>query len=85
MATLKTTLHETSMRNSPSLCKSIVAIDASQLYPKTLCQVRPPEIGIYIRYEPAKKCKETFANRIGDEFLYIWSCLIFSEPDSSEI
>ena len=37
------------IRNSSNVCKSIVGIDASQLYPFSMCQDRPT--GLYTRWE----------------------------------
>ena len=39
---------ETFIRKSPNLCKSIVGIDASQLYPYSMCQ--PIPTGLYTRW-----------------------------------
>ena len=44
----KTVVHETFIRNSTNLCKSIVGIDASQLYPYSMCQ--PMRTGLYTRW-----------------------------------
>ena len=40
---------KTFIRNSESICKSIVGIDANQLYPYTMCQPMPT--GLYTRWE----------------------------------
>ena len=40
---------ETFIRKSSNLCKSIVGIDASQLYPCSMCQPMPT--GLYMRWE----------------------------------
>ena len=45
--TRKAIVDETSIRNSKSICKSIVGIDASQLYPYSMCQRKPT--GLYTR------------------------------------
>ena len=39
--TRKTVVDETLIRKSSSLCKSIVGIDAGQLYPYSMCQPMP--------------------------------------------
>ena len=39
--TRKAVVDETFIRKSPNLCKSIVGIDASQLYPYSMCQPMP--------------------------------------------
>ena len=40
---------ETFIRNSRNICKSIVVIDASQLYPYSMCQ--PTPTGLYTRWD----------------------------------
>ena len=47
--TRKAVVDEKFIRDSTSLCKSIVAIDASQLYPFFLCQAMPS--GLYTRWD----------------------------------
>ena len=47
--TRKACVDETFIRNSSSVCKSIVGIDASQLYPYSMCQDIP--LGLYTRWE----------------------------------
>ena len=47
--TRKAVVDETFIRISENLCKSIVGIDASQLYPYSMCQPMPT--GLYTRWE----------------------------------
>ena len=47
--TRKTVVDETFIRNSGIICKSIFGIDASQLYPYSMCQPMPT--GLYTRCE----------------------------------
>ena len=47
--TRKAVVDETFIRNSTNLCKSIVGIDASQLYPHSMCQPMPT--GLYTRWD----------------------------------
>ena len=47
--TRKGVVDETFIRNSENICKSIVRIDASQLYPYSMCQPMPT--GLYTRWE----------------------------------
>ena len=47
--THKAVVDETLIRKSTTLCKSIVAIGASQLYPHSMCQPKPT--GSYKRWE----------------------------------
>ena len=47
--TRKTVVDGTFIRNSGNICKSIVGIDASQMYPYSMCQPMPT--GLYTRWE----------------------------------
>ena len=47
--TRKAVVYETFIRDSSNICKSIVGIDASQLYPFSMCQDMPT--GLYTRWE----------------------------------
>ena len=47
--TRKAVVDETFIRKSTNLCKSIVGIDASQLYPYSMCQLMPT--GLYTRWD----------------------------------
>ena len=47
--TRKAVVSETKIRSSSNICKSIVGIDASQLYPYAMCQPMPT--GLYTRWE----------------------------------
>ena len=47
--TRRAVVDETFIRKSENVCKSIVGIDASQLYPFSMCQPMPT--GLYTRYE----------------------------------
>ena len=47
--TRKAVVDETFIRKSSNLCKSIVCIDASQLFPNSMCQTMPT--GFYMRWE----------------------------------
>ena len=47
--TRKAVVDETFIRDSTNLCKSIVGIDASQLYPFSMCQEMPT--GLYTRWD----------------------------------
>ena len=39
VSTRKTVVDETFIRNSGNICKSVVGIDATQLYPYSMCQL----------------------------------------------
>ena len=47
--TRKAVVDETFIRKSSNLCKSIVGVDASQLYSHSMCQPMPT--GLYTRWE----------------------------------
>ena len=47
--TQKSAVDQTYIRNSPNICKSIVGIEASQLYSFSMCQEMPT--GLYTRWE----------------------------------
>ena len=47
--TCKAVVDETHIHNSKKVCQSIVGIDASQLYPYSMCQPMPT--GLYARYD----------------------------------
>ena len=47
--TRKAVVDETVIRKPPNLCKSIVGIDASRLYPYSMCQPMPT--GLYTRWD----------------------------------
>ena len=47
--TRKAVVDETFIRKSSNLCKTVVGIDASQLYPYSMCQPMPT--GLYTRWE----------------------------------
>ena len=42
--TRKAVVDETFIRKSPDICKSTVGIDASQLYPHSMCQAMPTNL-----------------------------------------
>ena len=47
--TRKAVVDKTIIRRSNNVCKTIVALDASQLYPFSMCQAMPT--GLYTRWE----------------------------------
>ena len=47
--TCKAVVDETFIRKSANICKSITGIDASQLYPYSICQLMPT--GLYTRWD----------------------------------
>ena len=57
----KAVVDETFISNSSNLCKSIVSIDASQLYPYSMCQPMPT--GLYTRWEYDSETKRFTARQ----------------------
>ena len=51
----KAVVDETVIRESSNLCKSIVGIDASQLYPYSMCQPMPTGLYTQWKYDPKTK------------------------------
>ena len=73
--TRKAVVDETFIRKSTNLCKSIVGIDASQLYPYSMCQPMPT--GLYTRrnydsesqkFMPRKNKTRSFKNMVPSYF-----------------
>ena len=59
--TRKAVVAETFIRKSSNLCKSIVGVDASQLYPYSMCQ--PMATGLYTRWEYDSETKKFTAGQ----------------------
>ena len=59
--TRKAVVDETFIRKSSNLCKSLVGIDASQLYPYSMCQPMPT--GLYTRWEYDSETKRFTARQ----------------------
>ena len=59
--TRKALVDECFIRKSSKLCKSIVVIDASQLYPYSMCQAKPS--GLYTRWEYDSETKRFTARQ----------------------
>ena len=59
--TRKAVVDETFIRKSSNLCKSIVGIDASQLYPYSMCPPMPT--GLYTRWEYNSETKKFTARQ----------------------
>ena len=77
--TRKGVVDETFIRKSTNLCKSIVGIDASQLYPYSMCQPMPTgliRVGISFL-----KTVHSHLDKTRLIALKIWSCLIFNLQD----
>ena len=65
--TRKAVVDEIFIRKSSNLCKSIVGIDASQLYPYSMCQPMPT--GLYTRWEYDSETKRFTARQNKSRFL----------------
>ena len=59
--TRKAVVDEVFIRKSSNLCKVIVGIDASQLYPYSMCQPMPT--GLYTRWEYDSEAKSIIARQ----------------------
>ena len=75
--TRKAVVDETFIRKSSNLCKSIVGIDASQLYPYLMCQPMPT--GLYTRWEYDSDTNRSTARQNKSRPLRIWFCHTFSK------
>ena len=79
--TRKAVVDETFIRKSENICKSIVGIDASQLYPYSMCQPMPT--GLYTRWEYDTESNNLNLNRTNPETLRTWLCHISRDKDPS--
>ena len=81
VCTRKAVVNETFIRKSSNLCKSIVGIDASQLYPYSMCQPMPT--GLYTRWEYDSGNKRFTArqNKSRSSENMVLSCFQQSRPD----
>ena len=79
--TRKAVVDETFIRKSSNLCKSIVGIDASQLYPYSKCQPMPT--GLYTQWEYDSETKRYTArqNKFGYFENTVLSYFQQSRPD----
>ena len=79
--TRKAVVDETFIRKSSNLCKTIVGIDASQLYPYSMCQPMPT--GLYTRWEYDSETKRFTARQNKSRFFenMVLSYFQQSRPD----
>ena len=63
--TRKVVANETFIRKSNNLCKSIVVIDASQLYPYSMRQGMPTEMYTICDYDEETQKIKARQNRVG--------------------
>ena len=78
--TTRAVVDETFMRKSTNLCKSIVGIDASQLYRYSMCQPMPA--GLYTRWD-FDSVYYSYPDKTRPVALKVWSCLISNEQDQN--
>ena len=79
--TRKAVVDETFIRKSTNLCKSIVCIDASQLYPYSMCQ--PMHTGLYTRWEYDSETKRFTARQNKSRSFENMVLSYFQEVDQS--
>ena len=80
VSTRKAVVDETFLRKLSNLCKSIVGIDASQLYPYSMCQPMPT--GLYTRWEYNSESRRFTArqNKSRSFEKMVLSCFQQSQP-----
>ena len=79
--TREAVVDETFIRKSTNICKSIVGIDASQLYPYSMCQPMPT--GLYTRWNFDSKTSMFTPRQNRPAALRIWSCPTSNEHDQN--
>ena len=79
--TRKAVVDETFIRKSSNLCKSIVGIDASQVYPYSMCQLMPT--GLYTRWSTILKPRDSQLAKTNPAPLRKWFCRIFNKVNQS--
>ena len=79
--TRKAVVDEIFVRNSGNVCNSIAGIDASQLYPYSMCQPMPT--GLYTRWENDAESNrfKPQINRTSPETLRTWLCHVSKDKD----
>ena len=75
--TRKALVDETFIRKSMNLCKSIVGMDASQLYAYSMCQPMPS--GLYTRWNYDYESQNSCLDRTKHAPSKIWSFLTFNK------
>ena len=79
--TRKAVVDETFTRKSANICKSNVGIDASPLYPYSMCQPLPT--GFYTRWDFDSKTNRFTPRQKRPAPLRIWSCPSSNEQDQN--
>ena len=75
----KAVVNETFIRKSKNLCKSIVWIDAIQLYRYSMCQDRPTDL--YTRWDYDEETQKFKARQNRVRTFKIWPSHTFKQPD----
>ena len=79
--TQKAVVDQTYFRNSSNICKTIVGIDASQLYPFSVCQEMPT--GLYTRWGMTLKLIVLELKITEQETSRTWLCLSIKNGDQN--
>ena len=79
--TRKAVVDETINRKSANICKSTAGIDASQLFPYSMCQPMPT--GLFSRWDLDSETTRFTPRQKRPAALRIWSCLISNEEDQN--
>ena len=79
--TRKAVVDETFIRKSGIFCKSIVGIDASQLYPYSMCQPMPTRLYTRWEYDTESNRFQPQQNKTRLETLRTWLCHISKDKD----
>ena len=79
----KDVIDETLIKNSSNICKSVVGINASQLYPFSMCQDLPT--GMYTRWSLTLISRSVKLDITELAFLREWSCLSIRKQDQNAI
>ena len=74
--TRKAVVDQTYIRNTENICKSIVRIDASQLYPFSMCQEMPS--GLYTRWEFDSDSQKYKLGKKNRGNLRTWLCRFYN-------
>ena len=77
----KAVVDETFIRKSANICKSIVEVDASQLYPYSICQPMPT--GLYTRWDFDWKRVDSHLDKTRPATLKLRSCPFSDEQDQN--
>ena len=80
--TSKAVVDEKFIRKSTNICNSSVGIDASQLYPYSICQPLCPPVFLRVGISTQKRV-DSHLDKTRPAVLKIWSCPITNEQDQN--